>query len=41
MEAWLQVRRNGGSAGVVGERFKDIETYGVDGWLGERARDLR
>ena len=41
MEAWVQVRRNGGSAGVDGERFKDIEAYGVEGWLGELARDLR
>ena len=24
-----------------GERFKDIEAYGVEGWLGELARDLR
>ena len=37
----MQVRRNGGSAGVDGERFKDIEAYGVEGWLGELARDLR
>ena len=41
MEAWVQVRRNGGSAGVDGEGFKDIEAYGVEGWLGELARDLR
>ena len=40
-EAWVQVRRNGGTAGVDGERFKDIEAYGVEGWLGELARDLR
>ena len=40
-EAWDQVRRNGGSAGVDGERFKDIEAYGVGRWLGELARDLR
>ena len=40
-EAWEQVRRNGGTAGVDGERFKDIEAYGVEGWLGELARDLR
>ena len=41
MEAWVRVRRNGGSAGVDGEGFKDIEAYGVEGWLGELARDLR
>ncbi len=40
-EAWEQVRRNGGSAGVDGEGFKDIEASGVEGWLGELARDLR
>ena len=40
-EAWERVRRNGGSAGVDGESFKDIEAQGVDQWLGELARDLR
>ena len=29
MEAWMQVRRNGGSAGVDGETFKNVESYGV------------
>ena len=41
MEAWMQVRRNGGSAGVDGEGFADIESYGVERWLGELARDLK
>ena len=41
MEAWQQVRRNGGSAGVNGETFKNVESYGVDRWLGELARDLK
>ena len=41
MEAWAQVRRNGGSAGVDGETVKSVESYGVDRWLGELARDLR
>ena len=41
MEAWVQVRRKGGSAGVDGEGFKDIEAYGVEGWLGELARPTR
>ena len=40
-QAWVRVRRNGGSAGVDGERFTDIETYGVERWLGELSRDLR
>ena len=40
-EAWKQVRRNGGAAGVDGESFEDIESYGVDRWLGELVRDLR
>lgn len=41
MEAWRQVRRNGGAAGVDGESFEDIGSYGVDRWLGELARDLK
>ena len=40
-EAWRQVRRNGGTAGVDGESFAAIEAYGVGRWLGELARDLR
>ena len=40
-EAWVRVRHNGGSAGVDGERFTDIEASGVDRWLGELSRDLR
>ena len=40
-EAWIRVRRNGGSAGVDGERFEDIEARGVERWLGELSRDLR
>ena len=41
MEAWIQVRRNGGAAGVDAESFKDIVLYGVDRRLGELARDLK
>ena len=44
-EAYRQVRRNGGVAGVDGETFSDIEEYGVESWLGELAgterRNLR
>ena len=34
-------RANQGAAGVDGERFEDIEAYGVDRWLGELAEILR
>ena len=40
-EAWRQVRRNGGAAGVDGEKFADIEARGVGEWLGELAQDLK
>ena len=40
-EAYRQVRRNGGTAGVDGETFSDIEEYGVENWLGELARELK
>ena len=40
-KAWRRVRRNGGSAGVDGETYADIESYGVGRWLGELARDLK
>ena len=40
-EAYRQVRRNGGAAGVDGETFADIEAYGVERWLGELARELK
>ena len=40
-EAWRQVRRNGGSRGVDGQTFADIEAYGVARWLGELAQELK
>ena len=40
-KAWRRVRRNGGSAGVDGETYADVESYGVGRWLGELARDLK
>ena len=39
--AWQEVRRNGGAAGVDGQTVADIETHGVERWLGELARDLK
>ena len=39
--AWQTVRRNGGTAGVDGETVADVESQGVDGWLGALARDLK
>ena len=39
--AWRAVRRNGGAAGVDGETVADIESFGVDRWLGALARDLK
>ena len=41
MEAWARVRRNGGSAGVDGETFAQIELSGLERWLGELSRELR
>src|SRR5260370_17315183 len=33
--AYACCRANKGAAGVDGERFEDIEAYGVERWLGE------
>lgn len=40
-EAWRQCRANGGSPGVDGQTFADIEKYGVRRWLDELAEELR
>src|SRR5260370_28562684 len=39
-EAYEQCRHNGGAAGVDGQRFEDIEAYGLEKWLGELAQEL-
>jgi len=39
--AYAQCRSNKGAPGVDGQDFTDIETYGVQRWLGELALALR
>jgi len=39
--AYQRCKANGGAAGVDGQRFEDIEAYGVERWLGELAEELR
>ena len=39
--AYAQCRSNKGAPGVDGQDFTDIETYGVERWLGELALALR
>lgn len=39
--AYACCRANKGAAGVDGMRFKDIQAYGVEQWLGELAEELR
>jgi group II intron reverse transcriptase/maturase len=39
--AYRLARHNGGKPGVDGEDFPDIEAYGVERWLGERAQALK
>jgi RNA-directed DNA polymerase len=39
--AYLCCKSNGGAAGVDGQEFEDIESYGREQWLGELAQDLR
>jgi RNA-directed DNA polymerase len=39
--AYRCCRANGGAAGVDGQNFEDIETYGLERWLGELAQELK
>jgi len=39
--AYRCCRRNGGAAGVDGQKFENIESYGIERWLGELAEELR
>ena len=39
--AYRLCRGNGGAAGVDGVRFEDIESTGLEDWLGELAQELR
>jgi group II intron reverse transcriptase/maturase len=39
--AYLCCKSNGGAAGVDGQEFEDIESYGRERWLGELAQELR
>jgi RNA-directed DNA polymerase len=39
--AYERCKQNGGAAGVDGQKFADIEAYGLIRWLGELAEELR
>lgn len=39
--AYQRCKAKGGAAGVDGQRFADIEAYGIERWLGELAEELR
>ena len=39
--AYQYSKANGGKAGVDGQSFEDIETYGVERWRDELARELK
>jgi len=41
LHAYRQCRLNDGTAGVDGQSFEDIEEYGLERWLDERAQELR
>ncbi len=38
--AYACCRANGGAAGVDGQNFSDIESYGLERWLGELSEEL-
>ena len=40
-EAYRQCKRNKGIAGVDAEKFEDIETKGMEKWLGNIQKELR
>lgn len=39
--AYRCCKSNGGAAGVDGQEFEDIESYGRERWLGELVQELR
>jgi RNA-directed DNA polymerase len=41
VHAYARCKTNAGAAGVDGVRFEDIESYGVQRWLGELTSELR
>jgi RNA-directed DNA polymerase len=41
IHAFAQCRSNKGAPGIDGQDFADVETYGVERWLGELALALR
>jgi len=40
-EAYKKVKANGGSPGIDGQNFKDVEEYGLEKFLNELGEDLR
>lgn len=40
-EAYRRVKQNGGSPGIDGQSFQDVETYGLEKFLHELGEDLR
>jgi retron-type reverse transcriptase len=39
--AYERCKANGGAAGVDGQSFEDIESYGTERWLDELAQELK